>query len=144
MAEPLLVPPDLPSFLCGYVRDELPEYGVLGAWVDVVEPEDTTGWPLCVIVRDDGGRQRSDVSWEHQVGVSVLAGDKSSSWRAGDYARLVFAILTRCASTDQSNPVAAVPMDGRNGPYPVTEDTPVARFYMTLPMIVVGARREPV
>lgn len=140
LRRPLVIEPDVELFLTGWLRRELalrPEAYAQGVKVSDREPEKDADFPeRLVIVRYDGGPGTSLVTSEANVGVSVLAGSKSDPQDANDLARLVKALMKGCALAEAGNPVSAVLAS--TGPYPVTEDQPRARRYMTFTLGLVG------
>lgn len=137
---PRVIEADVELFLTGWLRRELalrPEPYCQGAEVSNREPEADEEFPeRLVVIRYDGGPGTSLVTTEADVGVSVLAGTKSNPRDANDLARMVKALLNDCAAVEAGNPVSAVLAS--NGPYPVTEDQPRARRYMTFTLALVG------
>lgn len=138
---PRIEDPDIELFLTGWLRRELAARTTdpicQGVKVSNREPEPPATFPpKLVVIRYDGGPDTSLVSSEASIGVSVLAGTKDSPQEANDLARRVKAILKDCAAVEPGNPVSAVLAS--NGPYPVPEDQPKARRYMTFTLALVG------
>lgn len=134
-----ILPPDMELWLTGYLRATLEADGE-DVEVDAKEPDELTT-PLerpLIIVRDDSGARTEAITFDRQVGVSVLAGTRTDDREARRLSRLVYAIAT---DTDIAlavgSPVAAV--TGANGPYAVAEDQDVSRRYFTVSYSVVGS-----
>jgi len=134
---------DLVLWACSYVREQLAILSTrypVAAGVEVTnrEPDENgDAFPAkLVIIRDDSGSTLSVISQEKTLGVSTLMGTVEDGVNASFLARLVFAILSDCASTAPGNPVASV--SESNGPYLVGEDQPRARFYSTHTLVVTG------
>lgn len=136
-----VTPPDLEAWLCAWLRSQLADAG-LDVEVSNKEPASLTA-PLArplVVVRDDSGARQSIISFDRQVGVSVLAGTRQNDKPANDLARLVAAIVFDDGIAEApGSPIAAVVPDGCNGPYAVTEQLNVARRYLTAEYTVVGS-----
>lgn len=137
---PKVIDADIEAFLTGWLRRELAlrsEAYCLGVKVSNREPPPDTAFPeRLVVIRYDGGPDTSILTSEASVGVSVLAGTKDDPQDANDLARMVKALLKDCAATEPGNPISAVLT--ANGPYPVPEDQPHARRYMTFTLALVG------
>lgn len=134
---------DVELFLTGWLRNELAtreEPYAAGVVVSNKEPAshpDAPPFPArLVVIRDDGSTRTEVVTDEVSVGVSVLAGSKEDGRDASNLARLVRALIEDCPSADPANPIAAVLQS--NGPYPVDEDQPRSRYYLTFVMSRVG------
>lgn len=139
-----VLPPDIELYLTGWLRAELAGSSSVpsGGRVATREWSPPPGSPNAapptwqVIVRDDSGPDTSVITQEITVGISVLAGSKDNPVPANDLARTVKAIMREAATTDPSNPIAAV--TGSLGPYAVPENATFARRYMTFDLSVVG------
>lgn len=130
----VVTPPDLESFLCGYLR------AVLGIECGNKQP---AGWdgttPLCV-VRDDGGAKTGAVTFDRSVGVTVYAGTRQATFKASALARRAFAALTSTTiAFEDGSPIAAVISSGCNGPYRVDDDHDSSACYMTAEYSAVGS-----
>ncbi|CED90261.1 Hypothetical protein AAM4_0366 [Actinomyces succiniciruminis] len=134
-----ILPPDMELWLTGYLRAALEADGE-DVEVDAKEPDELTT-PLerpLIIVRDDSGARTESITFDRQVGVSVLAGTRTDDREARRLARLVYAIATDPdVALAAGSPVAAV--TGANGPYAVAEDQDVSRRYFTVSYSVVGS-----
>lgn len=134
-----ILPPDMELWLTGYLRAALEADGE-DVEVDAKEPDELTT-PLerpLIIVRDDSGARTEAITFDRQVGVSVLAGTRTDDREARRLARLVYAIATDTdVALAAGSPVAAV--TGANGPYAVAEDQDVSRRYFTVSYSVVGS-----
>ena len=136
----LVLPPDLERFLTGYVRAYLRSDGQ-DVEVDSVEPESLAlpmSHPL-IVVRDDSGARRSQVTFDRQVGVSILGGSRADSEGAKNLARFTMAVFCNEAIIGaDGSPIASINWDDCNGPYAVPDEMDVARFYFTVGYTVVG------
>lgn len=142
MPDPLILFDDLELFLTGWFRTALaarPEPICAGVLVDRTEPDgDASTWPEKVLViRDDGTTDDEILTGSASIGLTVLAGTKTSPKDAKDLARIVYAMLLQIPSGDPLNPVAAI--GSRNGPFMIAEAQPRARVY-TAATLRVAAR----
>lgn len=135
-----VTPPDLEAWLVSYLRQTLTADGI-DVEVDNKEPAALTA-PLSaplIVVRDDSGPQESVITYNRQVGISVLAGSHSDDEPARDLSRKVMSIA---ADPDialaQDSPIAAVDLTATRGPWAIDEAHDVARRYMTVGYTVVG------
>jgi hypothetical protein len=129
---------DLELFLTGWFRERLaarPESYCQGFVVDNKEPAGSFPARL-LVVRFDGRTRSSVVSGEASVGLSVLAGTKTSPKDANDAAEMVLALAESLPAVEPGNPVAALVSSA--GPFPVVEAQDRARRYMTLDLVVAG------
>lgn len=137
----IVTPPDMELFLTGYLRGCLRDRG-MAVQVSNKEP-DNLKLPLArplIVVRDDGGLQESRISYQANIGVSVLAGTRKNDRAANDLARIVYAILTNPEIVSApDSPITVVDIEGCTRPVPVIEDLDVSRRYMTLTYGAVGA-----
>lgn len=135
-----VTPPDMELFLTGYLRGCLRDRG-MPIQVSNKEP-DSLKLPLSkplIVVRDDGGLQESRISYQANIGVSVLAGTRKNDRPANDLARIVYAILTSPEIVSASDsPITVVDIEGCTRPIPVVEELDVSRRYMTLTYGAVG------
>lgn len=136
-----VTPPDLEHWLTEYVRGLAADEGKA---VDVSnkEPADLS-LPLLkplIVIRDDSGPRLSHVTFDRSIGASVLGGSKLDDGPTNDLARWLAGVLF---DTDlpltPGTPIAAVDLDGCNGPYPVPDELDVARRYMTAGYVVIGS-----
>lgn len=134
-----ILPPDMELWLTGYLRAALEADGE-DVEVDAKEPDELVT-PLerpLVIVRDDSGSRTEAITFDRQVGISVLAGTRTDDREARRLARLAYAIATDLdIALAAGSPVAAV--TGANGPYGVADDQDVSRRYFTVSYSVVGS-----
>ncbi|TFC30111.1 hypothetical protein E3O55_08490 [Cryobacterium sp. MDB1-18-2] len=141
MADPLVIHDDLELFLTGWFRAALaarPEPVCRNVSVTNVEPEPGEVFPeKLLVIRDNGGPDTSLISAERDIGLSILAGTKDNPKDANDLARIVHALRSQIPAIAAGNPVAAI--IASNGPYPVPENRPTARRYLTMTLVVVGA-----
>lgn len=135
-----VTPPDMELFLTGYLRKCLRDRG-MAVQVSNKEP-DNLKLPLArplIVVRDDGGLQESRISYQANIGVSVMAGTRKNDRAANDLARIVYAILTNPEIVSApDSPITVVDIEGCTRPIPVVEDLDVSRRYMTFTYGVVG------
>jgi hypothetical protein len=135
-----VTPPDIESWLTGYVRFKAAANGNM---LDVSNTETPSlTLPLkrpLIVIRDDGGSRLSPVTFDRSIGASVLDGSKLNPKPANDLARWLAGVLfdEGIALVDGS-PIVSVEFDGCNGPYAVTESLDVARRYLTAQYTVVG------
>lgn len=137
----MMLPPDMEMWACKYLRDTLRTrgYDVEVARTESAELESSTLTRPLIIVRDDSGSQRSLVSYDRSLGVSVLGGTRQDSADTSALARTVMAIMSADAIADApDSPVAAVQRDGCRGPYSVSEKQDLTRMYMTIEYTVIG------
>lgn len=135
--DPLIVHDDLELFLTSWYRSRIaarPEAVCQGVTVNRVEP--STLPAKMIVIRDDGGVETSILTGERSVGVSILAGTKANPKDAKDLAAIAYALRSQIASSDPSNPVAAV-LDS-TAPVMVPEAAEKARVYFTLTLAVAG------
>lgn len=136
-----VTPPDMEIFLTGYLRECLRDRG-MAIQVSNKEP-DNLKLPLAkplIVVRDDGGLQESRISYQANIGVSVLAGTRKNDRAANELARIAYAILTNPEIVSApDSPITVVDIEGCTRPVPVIEDLDVSRRYMTLTYGAVGA-----
>ena len=122
----VVIPPDLELWLCSRIRERL------------VGDDYDGGYPL-VVVRDDGGDQTDRVLFDRSVGVTVRYGSRKTPKPCRDIAARIYGFLTDPAiALLDGSPIAAVEESGCNGPYPVSEDADVARYYMALEFAAMG------
>ena len=135
-----LTPPDLELFLTRYLRERAAERGDI-VKVGNKEPADlSVTSPDQIVVRDDPGARTGWTSFDHSVGVSVLAGTRLNDAPANELAREVFADLTdEAIITWPGSPIAGITWEACNGPYAVPEQADKARRYMTAAYSVIGA-----
>ena len=75
-----VLPPDLETWLCAYLRGELkPSFGKI--LVHIREPDDYDGSFPLVVVRDDGGSQSNRVLFDRSIGITVRYGSRSAPGR---------------------------------------------------------------
>lgn len=136
-----VVPPDLELWLTGYARARLAAAGRGEVEVGNKEPPLLSlGSPPLVVIRDDSGVKTSVVTFDRQVGVSVLAGSRLDDQPANDLARLMFGVLTDPGiASAVGSPITHVNLGDCFGPYAVPEPLDVARRYFTIGYGVVGA-----
>jgi hypothetical protein len=136
-----VTPPDLELWLTSYVRS--------CAAADRLDAElgnkehATLQLPLTrplIIIRDDSGARLSHVTFDRSIGASVLAGSRLNDKPANDVARWLAGVLFDVdLPLVEGSPIAAVDLDGSNGPYAVTETLDVARRYLTAQYVVSGS-----
>lgn len=135
-------PPDLELWLCTYLRAELAAGAITDVEVDNREPfEAAASFPeKLIVVRDDSGDQTSVVSWERQLGISILAGTKIYDRPAVELARRVFGILTEDDGTAlalaDGSPI--VTLLSARGPWRIDEPQDRTRMYMTIEYVVAA------
>lgn len=140
MADPLVIHSNLELFLTTWYRAALearPE--LVCRDVEVVNREPEPGKPFpekLLVISDFGGPDTSILTAERSVGLSVLAGTRENPKDAVDLALIVHALRTQIPAVEPGNPVTAVL--AANGPYPVPENQPRARRYITLTLGVAG------
>jgi hypothetical protein len=135
VADPLVVHADLARFLVAWYTTALaarPE----AVCHDVVVGTRETNDPKQLIIRVDSGPDTSILTAERDVGLSVLAGTVELPQEAIELALIVHALRTQIPAVEPGNPVTAV--IASNGPYPVPEEQPKARQYITLTLAVAG------
>lgn len=136
----MVTPPDIELWLCEWLRSNIKD--VSGLQVGNREPEDYRGEYPLIVVRDDGGGQSDRVVFDRSVGVTVRGWTRSNSKPCADLARRVYALLTADPEILQGfaegSPILAIDESGCNGPYPVSEDANVARYYLTAEYSVSG------
>lgn len=136
----IVTPPDMELFLTRFLRGRLIEEGQ-STQVTNKEP-DNLQLPLArplIVVRDDGGLQDSRISYQANIGVSVLAGTRRNDGPCINLARQVYAILTSPDIVSfPDSPITVVDIEGCTRPVPVVEDLDVSRRYMTLTYGAVG------
>ncbi|MFC7942703.1 hypothetical protein ACFUPZ_05520 [Microbacterium oxydans] len=136
-----VMPPDLVTWLMGYVSDAA---AADGHDVDVVgaEPEDLAlpmPRPL-IVIRVDPGSRVDWTTFDRSVGATVLGGSKNAPTPIVDLARWVASVLFDDElPLTEGSPIAKVDFDGCNGPYAVREELDVARQYMTAQYVVEGS-----
>jgi hypothetical protein len=138
-----VTPPDLELWLCTYVRELATEENV-DLDVSNKEPADlgeTLPLPRpLVVIRDDSGPRTDHTIFDRSIGASVLGGSKRHDQPTNDVARWLAGVLFDLdLPLVDGTPIAAVVVDGCNGPYPVRDDLDVARRYMTAGYRVVGS-----
>ena len=132
-----VIPPDMELWACTYLRGHLKD--VAGLKVSNREPDGYDGSYPIIIVRDDGGSQSDRIVFDRQLGVNVRMGPRSRPKPCRDLAARVYGLLTDPDITLQADcPVAAITWDGCNGPYPVSEDSDIARYYLIAEYSAVG------
>lgn len=136
----LVLPPDLELWLCGYLRGRLSDVPDLR--VSNKEPPMYDGSHPLVVVRDDGGAQSERILFDRSMGVTVRGWTRQNDKPCKDLARRVYALLTDdpgiLSNHAENSPILAIDESGCNGPYPVTEDADVCRFYMTVEYTAQG------
>ncbi|MFE7198512.1 hypothetical protein [Microbacterium oxydans] len=136
-----VMPPDLVTWLMGYVSDAA---AADGHDVDVVgaEPEDL-GLPMprpLIVIRVDPGSRVDWTTFDRSVGTTVLGGSKNAPTPIVDLARWVASVLFDDElPLTTGSPIAKVDFDGCNGPYAVQDELDVARQYMTAQYVVEGS-----
>jgi hypothetical protein len=136
-----VTPPDLELWLTGYVRDLAFEEDLD---VDVSNKEHSgLALPLkrpLIVIRDDAGARLEHTTFDRSIGASVLAGSKQNDKPANDLARWVAGVLFDLdLPLVDGTPIAAVVLDGCNGPYAVADQLDVARRYLTAQYVVTGS-----
>lgn len=133
MVAQTVTPPDLESFLCGYLR------AVLGIECGNKQPAGWDGSTALCVVRDDGGAKTGAVTFDRSVGVTVYAGTRQDTEPAMRLARRAYAALSSpTICFEKSSPIAAVDEGGFNGPYRIDEEHDKSACYMTAAYSVVG------
>lgn len=134
-------PPDVEAWVTGYLRGELAGLG-RDAEVDVRQPDDAA-FPLSrplVVIRVDAGGKVTPVSFDVQLGVSVLAGSRQDDSLVRALANDVFAILSdRQVIFAPDSPVVSIDDESCMFPEAVDDELDVSRRYMTIAWNVVGA-----
>ena len=137
-----VTPPDLELWLTKTISALAAAEGV-EVDVDNKEPADL-GLPMArplIVVRDDSGAKIERPTFDRSVGFSVLGGSKRAPKPMNDLARWLAAVVfddhELVAPAD--SPIAAVVIDGCNGPYAVAEELDVCRLYMTAQYVAVGS-----
>ncbi|KAB1867335.1 hypothetical protein [Microbacterium algeriense] len=136
-----VMPPDLVTWLMGYVSDAADADGFE---VDVVgaEPEDLE-LPLTrplIVIRIDPGSRVDWTTFDRSVGASVLGGSKNAPTPIVDLARWLASVLFDDElPLATGSPIARVDFSGCNGPYAVPDELDVARQYMTAQYVVEGS-----
>ncbi|MEE8738291.1 MAG: hypothetical protein SOI66_05205 [Bifidobacterium sp.] len=133
----IYLPPDLELWLTTWLRARLHDVRVTNK-----EPTDLTMPLACplVVIRDDGGPQLDLRTFDRSIGVTILAGSKTSDKPANDLARLVYAHLTGPdIIADPTSPICDITDPGCNGPTAVTDDHDYARRYLTTEYTVTGS-----
>lgn len=132
-----VLPPDLEHWLCDHLRAEITD--VPGLQVGSKRPETYGGSHPLIVIRDDGGSQTDRLAFDRSVGVTVTGWTRGNNAPCRQLARRVYAILTDdTIGLTPDSPIAAVDESGCNGPYPVTDDMDVARYYLTVEYLAVG------
>lgn len=136
-----VVGPDVELFLTRYVRSQLRAEGI-DAEVSNKEPRDLRG-PLArplIVIRDDSGPGKSQISSVCNVGISVLGGSPQDDHPVKDLARLVNSIVNDDAIVfAPGSPIAAVDPFSKTGPIVVDDPQNIARVYSTASFTVVGS-----
>lgn len=136
----MITPPELETWLCEWLRSRITD--VPGLQTDVREPDDYDGSYPLIVVRDDGGAQSNRILFDRSVGVTVRGWTRGNPKPCDALARRVYAHLTADPDILQGHadgsPILAIVEDGCNGPYPVTEDADIARYYMTVEYVASG------
>lgn len=133
----VVLPPDMEAWLCGYLRNRLPD--VAGLQAGNKRPQDYRGSYPLIVVRDDGGSQSDRIMFDRSIGVTVTGWTRSNDRPCKDLARRVYGLLTDDSIPFAAgSPVAAVVEQGCNGPYPVTDDLDVACYYLTVEYSAAG------
>lgn len=139
MVEPAIIFDDLELFLTGWYRAALasrPEPECSGVAVARVESAKTPPPAKQLVIRDDGTSRSTFLTGEASIGLTVLAGTKSSPKDAKDLARIVLALAPKIPFTDPSNPLTGI--TGTNGPFMVAEESTFARVYSVVTFSVAG------
>lgn len=132
----LVLPPDLVAWAREYLTGQFGEGGVQ---VVSMVPARYAGGPPLVVVRDDGGPQTSEVTFDRQLGVTVFAGSRDNPNVAQTVARRVYGLLTSpTVTTLPGSPVAAIIWESCNGPYLVNDRLDAGTCYMTIGYSVTG------
>ena len=134
----VVLPPDLETWLCAYLRGKLkPSYGKI--LVHIREPDDYDGSYPLVVVRDDGGSQSNRVLFDRSIGITVRYGSRTLPGDCRDLAAKIYGLLTDPAICQLGgSPIAGIEEDGCYGPYFVAEDANIARCYLTLEFSAIG------
>lgn len=136
-----VTPPDLELWLTDYVRSLVASEDVQ-ATVTNKEPVGLST-PLVrplIVIRDDSGSRRSQVTFDRSIGWSVLAGTRMNDQPANDLARWLAGVLFDLElPLVEGSPIVSVEVDGCLGPYAVPEQLDVARRYGTASYVVVGS-----
>lgn len=136
----MVKPPDVETWATEYLRGELAGLG-RDAEVDVRQPDDAA-FPLSrplVVIRVDAGGKITPVTFDCQLGVSVLAGSRQDDSLARALANDVFAILSdREVIFAPNSPVVSIDDGGCMFPEAVDDELDVSRRYMTISWDVVG------
>jgi hypothetical protein len=127
----MVTPPDTELWLTGYLRSQLAD--VPGLQVDVSEPPGYDGSYPLIVVNDAGGAQSERILFYRSIGVTVRGWNRSRPKPCKDLARRIYAILTANPEILEGHApdsrILAIDESNCLGPYPVTEDADIARYY---------------
>lgn len=96
-------------------------------------------YPL-VTVRDDGGNADGLGHFDRSIGVNVYGWSRQAEKPCKDLARRVYAALTEhpAIALAKDSPVISVDDSACNGPYPVSDDSDTAHYYLIVEYSTVG------
>ena len=114
----LILPPDMEAFLCDYLRTHITD--VDGLQVGSKKPPDYQGAYPLVTVRDDGGNADGLGHFDRSIGVNATLTEHPAIALAKD------------------SPVISVDDSACNGPYPVSDDSDTAHYYLIVEYSTVG------
>ena len=118
----LILPPDMEAFLCTYLRDHITD--VDGLQVGSKKPPDYQGAYPLVTVRDDGGNADGLGNFDRSIGVNVYGWSRQAE--------------KPCKDLANDSPVIGVDDSACNGPYPVSDDSDTAHYYLIVEYSTVG------
>ena len=134
----LVLPPDMEAFLCDYLRDHITD--VDGLQVGSKKPHDYQGAYPLVTVRDDGGDADGLGQFDRTIGVNVYGWSRQDEKPCKTLARRVYAVLTEhpAIALAEHSPITAVDDQQCNGPYPVSDDSDTAHYYLIVEDSTIG------
>lgn len=134
----LILPPDMEAFLCDYLRSHITD--VDGLQVGSKKPPDYQGAYPLVTVRDDGGNADGLGHFDRSIGVNVYGWSRQAEKPCKDLARRVYATLTEhpAIALAKGSPIISVDDSACNGPYPVSDDSDTAHYYLIVEYSTIG------
>lgn len=134
----LILPPDMEEFLCQYLRSHIT--GITGLQVGSKKPPDYQGQYPLITIRDDGGGADGLGQYDRTIGVNIYGWSRQDEKPCKDLARLVYATLTEqpAIALAEGSPIISVDDSACNGPYPVSDDSDTANYYLIVEYSAIG------
>ena len=136
-----VVMPDLELFICEWLRSQVMDVTLLQ--VGNREPEDYDGSYPLVVCREIPGSQSGRVTFDCSLGVTVRGWARSNPRPCKLLAARVYGLLTEdpgiLLGHADGSPILSIEEPGCVPASPVTEDSDVCRYYLTVEYTLSGS-----